>query len=132
MLREHGEAKLLALVVDDDVRIRMYVKTVLESALFEVVEARDGMEAIQLFRKLDQTIDLVVTDIRMPRMTGIQFAESLRSESPHTPLIFISAEPVNPDTFAGPDDFGFVEKPFAPATLIDEVRKVMPRRAVFK
>src|ERR1700704_3068116 len=81
-----------ALVVDDDSRTRLYIKTVLRSAGFQVSEARDGLEGLEIFQASNGTLDIVITDIRMPRMTGSEFAFRLRVESA-VPLIFISGEP---------------------------------------
>ena len=87
---------LLVLVVDDDVQIRSYIKVVLEAAEFRVLEAVDGLNALEVFAVWRSRIDLVITDIRMPRMTGTDLARSLRSRRPAIPLLFVSGEPASP------------------------------------
>lgn len=70
-------------------------------------------------------IDLVITDIRMPRMTGTDLAMSLRSDSPAIPLIFVSGEPAPVDMNDPEKGFFFIEKPFAPKELLDAARQFL-------
>src|SRR5215469_5117946 len=77
------------LVVDDDVRLRSYIRTLLGSANAQVLEAGDGLEALQLFRVWRDKLALVITDIRMPRMSGKDLALLIRLQS-EIPLIFVS------------------------------------------
>jgi len=114
----------LVLVVDDDFRIRFYVKTILQSAEFRVLEAGDGLEALEVFRASRDRIALVITDIRMPRMSGRDLAEHLRLDCPGIPLIFVSGEPAPDDTNDSKNGFLFIEKPFAPKTLLEAARRL--------
>jgi CheY-like chemotaxis protein len=68
----------LVLVVDNDAQIRSYIKLVLAGADFQVLEAADGLNALEIFDVWRNKIDLVITDIRMPRMTGRELASPLR------------------------------------------------------
>ena len=108
----------LALVVDDDAWVRTYTSTVLRSTGIRVVEAIDGIHALTLFRGCDVPFDLVITDIRMPRMTGIELAASLRSICPSIPLIFVSGEPAPRIQWGVSNRLIFIEKPFGPAALL--------------
>ena len=116
---QHRSADRLVLVVDDDSRVRAYMKTILQSADMHVLEARDGVEGLEIFRASKQRIDLVIADIRMPRMTGTDLANSIRSDDPITPVILVSGA----DTPVGVIDPGngvlFIEKPFAPKVLLE-------------
>ena len=114
----------LVLVVDDDFRIRFYVKTILQSAEFRVLEAGDGLEALEVFRASRDRIALVITDIRMPRMSGRDLAKHLRLDRPGIPLIFVSGEPAPVDTNDSTNGFLFIEKPFAPKTLLEAARRL--------
>jgi len=114
----------VALVVDDDSRIRAYIKVILQTARIRVLEAGDGIEALQVFRVWHGVIDLVITDIRMPRMTGTDFADSLRLDSPGIPLIFVSGESA-PPAINGREKALFIEKPFAPKALLDAARRFL-------
>ena len=109
----------LVLVVDDDPRIRGYIRKVLQRTGGHILEAGDGLEGLEVFRAWGDRIDLVITDIRMPRMTGTELASSLRFVRPRLPLIFVSGDSV-PANMSDPDDgFYFIEKPFSPAALLD-------------
>jgi len=114
----HDVTGHLVLVVDDDSRIRSYIKTILQSADLQVLEAGDGLEALEVFHTWRSRIDLVITDIRMPRMTGTDLAISLRSDCPAIPLIFVSGEAAPADMNDPKKGFLFVEKPFAPKELL--------------
>jgi two-component system cell cycle sensor histidine kinase/response regulator CckA len=118
----------LALVVDDDARIRAYIRTVLESAGVRVVEARDGVEALAAFEDRRGQLDLVVTDIRMPHMTGTDLAISIRSLAPDTPVIFVSGEPAPVDGNNPKGGSLFVEKPFSPRVLLEATHRFLDSR----
>jgi len=117
----------LVLVVDDDPRIRTYIRKVLQRTGVHVLEAGDGIEALEVFQAWGGRIDLVITDIRMPRMTGTDLAVSLRSVSPTVPLIFVSSESVPPLMNDPKDGFFFIEKPFAPKALLNAAGQVLNR-----
>jgi two-component system chemotaxis response regulator CheY len=68
------------LVIDDDPSIRQTLHIALTKAGYDVIEARDGEEAIQLWR--DQGADLVIADIYMPRKSGLQVIKELRAHTP--------------------------------------------------
>jgi len=114
----------MALVVDDDSRIRSYIRIILQSVDVQVVEAGDGLEALEVFRAWRSRIGLVITDIRMPRMTGTDLACSLRSDCPAIPLIFVSGEPAPAGINDPEKKFLFIEKPFAPKDLLDAARRL--------
>ena len=120
---QHDAAGRVVLVVDDDSGIRSYIKTILRRADIEVLEAGDGVEALEVFHVWRGRIDLVITDIRMPRMTGTDLAISLRSDSPAIPLIFVSGEPAPVDMNDPKKGFFFIEKPFSPNVLLDAARR---------
>jgi two-component system cell cycle sensor histidine kinase/response regulator CckA len=115
----------MVLVVDDDPGVRRYIKTILQCAETQVLEAGDGLEALELFRASRGRIDLVITDIRMPRMTGSELAASIRSECPDIPLIFVSGEVAIAEIVDSGKKLSFVEKPFAAKTLLDAARQFL-------
>jgi hypothetical protein len=115
----HNVSGHLVLVVDDDCGIRSYIKTILQRAGVQVLEAADGLDALEVFRVWGSRIDLVITDIRMPRMTGTDLAISLRSDRPAIPLIFVSGEPAPVDTADPNTGVFFIAKPFAPKVLLE-------------
>ena len=117
------------LVVDDDVLIRLTLKTVLESAGHAVVLAErghEGAEAIEAY-----AFDLAIVDIFMPGMNGLETIKVFRESAPTLPVIAISgyvfrdaSEPA-PDFLRMAVDLGAaacLRKPFTPAQLLDAVR----------
>jgi CheY-like chemotaxis protein len=116
---KHDAGGHLVLVVDDDPRIRSYIRTILQSAGLQVLEARDGVDALEVFHVSKGRIDLVITDIRMPRMSGTDLASSLRSDAPAIPLILISGEGAPVDMIDPRNGVLFIEKPFAPKVLLE-------------
>ena len=100
------------LLVDDEESIRDVVKMNLELEGFEVVEAADGKTAIGLFR--EQHFDLIILDIMMPQMNGIEVCEQIRLNNTEVPVIFLTAKDAPEDRVAGlrkgADDY--LTKPF--------------------
>lgn len=79
------------LVVDDAATVRMYHRTILESAGYEVAEAINGIEALE--KTLQTHFDLFIVDINMPKMDGYGFLKELRSlDIPQAPAIMVSTE----------------------------------------
>lgn len=79
------------LVIDDAATVRMYHRTILESAGFEVSEAINGIEALE--KVLQAPYDLYLVDINMPKLDGYGFLRELRSQAiPQAPAIMISTE----------------------------------------
>lgn len=113
-----GERPLSILIVEDEVLIRMMMANELRSAGYNVIEAAQADEAMDV---LDATpIDLVITDITMPwgSMDGIKLAERVRSDWPRTKVMVVSANlPENRDVLDA-----FIGKPVDPDKLIELVR----------
>lgn len=76
------------LVIDDDTSQRELLKTVLENAGYEVMEAPDGQAGLQIFRQ--EPCDLVITDIFMPKEDGIETILHLKTQSPTVKIIAVS------------------------------------------
>lgn len=115
------------LAVDDSPSMRDMVRIALTSAGFEVTSAVDGKEALQIARQ--STFDLVLSDVNMPGMDGIELIRALRAESAyrHTPILMLTTE-------AGPDRkkegkeagaTGWIVKPFDPALLVATMHRVL-------
>lgn len=83
------------LLVEDEFLVRLVAKEVLENDGFEVLEAQNGDEAIQMLDDLDH-VDLVVTDVRMPgRHDGVDVARHARSRFPQVPVIVVTGYAAN-------------------------------------
>ena len=76
------------LVIDDEDLIRRAVRTVLERAGYRVREARSGLDALRLWN--EEESDLVITDIHMPGMDGLELIQRLLALKPHLPIIAVS------------------------------------------
>jgi DNA-binding response OmpR family regulator len=116
------------LLVDDESGIRESLKTFLERYLFEVVEAENGEEAIQAVQ--DHEVDLILLDMMLPDMYGIEVCKQIREYHPETPIIFLTAVTDATETVlsfeAGADDY--VEKPFNPHVLLARVKTKLKSR----
>ena len=111
------------LVVDDEQQIRDLLRESLTRAGYEVVEAPDGKQAIDLLRK--QTFDIVISDILMPEKDGLEVIMYLQRESPMTKCIAISA-PSNRVFLQSAQLLGatrVVEKPFTVADIEAAIRE---------
>jgi CheY-like chemotaxis protein len=108
-------ADRIVLVVDDEDIVRhMTTRTLTESG-FRVLEAHDGEEAASLLATLGtNVIGLIVSDIRMPRMNGLELSSLVSQRWPTVSLVLISGEGGPPPGYGGP----FCAKPFTPETLI--------------
>jgi len=110
------------LVVDDEPSIRTLVKQVLEMEGFQITEAGSAREALRALEEHD--IDLLVTDILMPEVTGLELAEAARVEDPALPILFISgSEPEQSAAYCG---CSFLRKPFSLGDLAAKVRDLLP------
>jgi two-component system, cell cycle sensor histidine kinase and response regulator CckA len=109
------------LVVDDEAALRAMFARALADVGYHVLEASDGVEALELLRQAGAQIRLIVTDIRMPRMDGYELAERIGA-SPHpVPMLFISANAQKGSHLPGP----VLEKPFTPAALRAAVARLL-------
>jgi nitrogen-specific signal transduction histidine kinase len=107
------------LVVEDDLTILNLAAVTLRSEGYEVLTASTPLEALQIFERHGTRIDLVLTDIMMPDMTGTEMARKMRSVCPEVKLLFMSGysdEHVKALDFAG-EQLRFMMKPFSPAEL---------------
>ncbi len=120
----------LVMVVDDETRIRRLLVANLERDGFDVMSAADGRLAVEIFRKADPKPDLVLLDVMMPEMDGMECASHLRDVSP-VPIIFITAKSDNVSKLKG-FEFGaddYVTKPFSIEELLARIRAVLRRCA---
>jgi len=117
------------LVVDDEPRMIRFIRMNLEHDGFEVIEAGDGLAALQQVR--DSLPDLVLLDVSMPELDGFETLRLLREIS-HTPVIMLTARGEEDDRVRGlelgADDY--VTKPFSPRELVSRVRAVLRRTEI--
>jgi PAS domain S-box-containing protein len=116
------------LVLEDDIGVRHISVRVLRGLGYDVIEAANGDDAQQLFAQSgERKIDLLLTDMVMPKMSGRRFADWLRKTSPNTKVIFVSgylAESLHPRDRPDEGTF-FLAKPFDPAQLARKIREAL-------
>lgn len=115
------------LVVDDEQRMRKLVKDFLIRENFQVFEAADGEEAVDLFLE-EKNIDLVILDVMMPRMDGWQACREIRQYS-KVPIIMLTARGAENDELRG-FELGvdeYISKPFSPKILVARVQAILRR-----
>ncbi len=115
----------MVLVVVDEPLIHVIATRVLDRAGFEVLNASDGLQAIELVSLVPAPPCLVITDMRMPRMNGAEFGRWMQSAHPTVPVLYISgyleeAPPVRD----GERQRVWLSKPFAPDQLLAKVREL--------
>jgi len=108
------------LVVEDDDPIRSIARRALESAGYSVLDSPDPAAALEMAQDLHRPIDLLVTDVVLPRMSGVELAEKLRQGRPELRVLFISGYTGSHLAAEGvlPEGVQFLPKPFSPADLV--------------
>ena len=120
------------LIVDDEADIRRILRILLEKERYEVVEARDGVEAVEMVKN-DRSIDLCIMDIMMPKMSGVEATKTIRGFSP-VPILFLTAKSLAGDKSdaysSGGDDY--IVKPFSAGELLMKVEALIRRYTSYK
>jgi DNA-binding NtrC family response regulator len=122
-------AGLSVLVVDDEAAVRRFAARVLAREGYTILEAQDGAEALELFNGREAPADVVVTDIVMPRLNGVEFMEAISRSHPGIPVILMSgyaSAALSEMGIATP--CGIITKPFPAERLLDEVRRCVRGR----
>ena len=115
------------LVVDDEVRMRKLVKDFLQKRGYEVLEAEDGEQAVEMFFAA-KDIQLIILDVMMPKMDGYQAASAIREYS-QIPIVMLTARDSERDELKG-FDLGvdeYITKPFSPSILVARVEALLRR-----
>ena len=119
--------KIKILVVDDESRMRKLVKDFLVKNEYEVLEAGDGVEALDIFFD-NQDIALIILDVMMPKMDGWHVCREIRSYS-KVPIIMLTAKSSEQDELQG-FELGvdeYISKPFSPKILVARVEAILRR-----
>ena len=115
------------LVAEDDSALRRLIRMTLEQNGYKVLEAKDGQEAFSICERYAGPIGLIVTDLMMPRVTGLQLKEKVVALRPETKFLLISGYPDDSvNKLAEPAaNADFLEKPFRPGELVLKVRELL-------
>ncbi|WP_029321199.1 response regulator transcription factor [Butyrivibrio sp. AE3004] len=119
--------KLKIMVVDDESRMRKLVRDFLVKNNFEVIEAEDGQQAVDLFFE-EKDIALIILDVMMPKMDGWQVCREIRAYS-KVPIIMLTAKTEERDELQG-FELGvdeYIGKPFSPKILVARVEAILRR-----
>jgi len=120
----------VVLLVDDDAIVRTYVKRLLQLNGYQVLEAADGADALALLRKLSGAVDVLVTDVKMPGMTGTELVKVAKTEFPNIPVVFISGDFLWDELHVPWQRVVFVQKPFPPEALLNAMEEFLPKISV--
>lgn len=113
------------LLVDDEETIRVTIGTILSRTGFKIDEALNGQEALALFQKHAEYYDVVVTDLSMPEMSGVELAEAIRETGSDIPIILSTGELGVADKSEYKDSgiSNFIQKPWTPTELIEMIKE---------
>ena len=115
------------LLVEDEDAVRSLARRILQRQGYTVLEARHGRDALRIAKGHDGEIDLVITDVVMPEMSGSELAHHLAEQRPGTPLLYMSGYTDDEIIRRGVLDPGmaFLEKPFTSSSLVRKVRQIL-------
>jgi two-component system, cell cycle sensor histidine kinase and response regulator CckA len=127
-MRELGGSETI-LIVEDDARLRKIVRKVLNQNGYKLLEAENGEDAVEISKKHDGAIDLLLTDVVMPKMSGKETAERLQPLYPQMKIIYMSGYTDNTIANHGvlAPGLNFIQKPFTPDELAGKVREILDR-----
>ena len=117
-----GQPRETILLVEDEPAVRQLFALALTRAGYRVYEARNGQEAVKVFDQHGDSIDLLLTDMRMPYMGGAELTQHLRAKRRGLKLICISGYPGETEMTED-----FLAKPFSRDDLLKKVREVLDR-----
>jgi signal transduction histidine kinase/ActR/RegA family two-component response regulator len=119
------------LVVEDEAGVRELASRFLKGKGYSVLEAKDGLEALEISDRYADTIHLVLSDIVMPRMGGTELAERLRARHPNMKIVFMSgySEYSNRNQMQIAPTVAVLQKPFSPTSLLEIVHDTLVEKS---
>jgi DNA-binding response OmpR family regulator len=112
------------LVAEDDVVVRNLVNRVLTRAGYLVLVACDGIEAMEVSARYRGQLDLLISDVTMPRLGGVELVRQLRASRPELKALLISGR-ASSEVVQGNSMFDFLAKPFLPADLTARIDRIL-------
>lgn len=115
------------LLAEDERETRALAREILEEFGYEVIEAVDGEDAVEKFREHKERINLVILDVIMPKMNGMEAYTVIRSIAPNIPALFCSGYAKDVVTAQGiiEEQYNYLAKPFTPKDLLMKIREVL-------
>jgi two-component system cell cycle sensor histidine kinase/response regulator CckA len=124
----HASGGASVLVLDDETAVRRFAVRVLQRDGYVVAEASDGMEALQLVRTDGFSVEVVVSDIVMPRLNGVELTHALSESHPNLPVILMSGYATTALSELGiAAPCSILTKPFPAERLLAEVQRCIRR-----
>jgi two-component system cell cycle sensor histidine kinase/response regulator CckA len=117
------------LVVEDEEAVRSLMQTALAHAGYRVLLAADGVEALKLIDSHSGPLDLMITDLAMPGMSGTELAVKVKDRLPSTGILYVSGYAEDLRQSGKIEESAFLQKPFTPQALARRVREMLDRRA---
>jgi len=123
----HGNPASTILVVEDNEMVREMVREMLEGYGYCVVTAADAVQAIGIAAGSQDRIELMVSDVVMPGMSGPELYEQLLVQMPDLRVVYISGYPMNPSIRGGTleEEVSYLQKPFTAEALLERIRLVL-------
>jgi two-component system cell cycle sensor histidine kinase/response regulator CckA len=118
------------LIVEDDSNVRKLLRNSLKKKGYRILEAENGENALRVGQTHDGSIDLILTDVVMPKMSGKELAKRMEKIDPHVKVIFMSGYTDDAIVKHGilPQGQQYIQKPFTPNSLVRKVREVLDKR----
>ena len=115
------------LVIEDEKALSELVRLLLETKGYKVHTAQDGNEAIEVYKRYKEEIDIVLTDMGLPGMVGAEVFKKLKEINPNVSVIFCSGsnEPDIKSELSKAGAKGFIQKPYNPNELLRKLREVL-------
>ena len=125
-----GRGSETVLLAEDEDGVRTLVSGMLRMRGYTVLEARNGLEALQIVERAQARVDVVLTDVIMPNLSGRELADRLATRMPDVPVIYMSGYTNETIVQYGVLDSGrpFLQKPFSAAALTQLIRHVLDNR----
>ena len=119
------EGKETVLLVEDDAALRVLIAAYLEALGYTVLQARDGQEGVQISQNRQGCIELLVTDIMIPKLRGFDMVQQILATRPSTKIIYMSGYDGDNATFLMPENEFFLAKPFPLMQLAIKLRQAI-------
>ncbi len=117
----------MILVVEDEAGVRELTCEFLKVSGYQVLQAKDGVEALEIATRHNGSIDLMLSDVVMPNMGGRELATHMKTIRPNTKVLFMSgyAEYCSPGSEQAEFQETILQKPFSISALVDKVREIL-------
>ncbi|MEO6525079.1 MAG: PAS domain S-box protein [Gemmatimonadaceae bacterium] len=120
------ESRGLVLLVEDEPRVRSQARRLLQRSGYAVIEASDGVEGARLFEERRGAVTVVITDVVMPIVGGVEMVAALREHDPALPVVFVSGYTAEDQDLPLDERTVFLTKPYTIAALCDAISTVVP------